>query len=86
MSVEGSADEVLFEVIDRLCLGRNGAFNQITDRESSDHLSSFYDRQMPHPLFGHDSHAIDHRVGQICEPAATTNLQTPAARRSVSGP
>src|SRR5246127_5622709 len=66
LSVEDSAGDILFEVIDRLCLGRNDAFNQITDRYNSDYLSSFYHRQMPHPLFSHDSHAIDHRVGRIC--------------------
>src|SRR5215469_10480659 len=66
VSVEDSARDILFEVIDRLCLGRDEAFNQITYRENSDQLSSFYYRQMPHPLFGHDSHAIDHRVGRIC--------------------
>jgi serine/threonine protein kinase len=32
LSVEDSAGDILFEVVDRLCLGRNEAFNQITDR------------------------------------------------------
>src|SRR5208282_3833981 len=65
VSVEGSAGDVLFQVIDRRCLGRNEPFDQVTDRENSDHLSSFHNRQMPHPLFGHDSHAIDHRIARL---------------------
>ena len=65
VSVEGSAGDVLFQVIDRRCLGRNEPFDQVTDRENSDHLSSFHNRQMPHPLFGHDSHAIDHRNARL---------------------
>ena len=32
LSVEDSAGYILFEVIDRLCLGRNEALNQITNR------------------------------------------------------
>src|SRR5258708_15687118 len=66
VSVEGSAGDVLFEVIDRRCLGRNEPFNYVTDRKNSDHLSSFHHRQMPHSLFGHDSHAMDHRIARPC--------------------
>src|SRR6478735_8403996 len=72
------ASDVALKLVDGLLLVGDDPLHQITDGENPHYLVVFQDREVAHPLVGHDGHALVDRVpGGHVEHRTTHDLGHP---------
>src|SRR3984893_408601 len=60
--------DVAFQLVDGPLLFRDNPYHQVADRDPSDDLLSFHDRQMTYTVIRHNAHALLNRVLVSQEP------------------